>query len=149
MRLFFGFFVLCFAFAGATANAQLMPYEDYDISDAVWEVATVKVKPGATNHYLEGLKATWVSGMEVSKKLGHIESYGIYQTMTDAGEFNMQLVTKYKSLADMAPSKAKFETFMKEFGTKKAEAGTKRAMEEYPELREITGSYIMHRIDIK
>lgn len=150
MRVIIGLFLIVFALGTAPARAQLEPFKDYDISDAVWEVGTVKVKSNAGDHYLEGLKATWVRGQEAAKKLGHIEGYKIYSSITpSSGDFNLLLVTKYKSLADMEPSKAKYDAFIKEFGKSAADASTKRALETYPELRELTGSYILHELTLK
>lgn len=132
------------------AQAQLEPFTDYEISEAVWEIGTIKVKTNAGDHYLEGLKETWVRGVEISKELGHVEDYAIYSSITpESGDFNLLLVTKYASLADMAPSKAKYDAFMSALGQEAADAGSKRALETYPELREITGSYIVHEIDLK
>ncbi|MEM9288963.1 MAG: hypothetical protein AAGA36_11555, partial [Pseudomonadota bacterium] len=54
--------VLC---SGA-ASAQLEYYEDYEVSDAVWNVTTVKVDANMGDYYLEGLKQTWVAANEVS-----------------------------------------------------------------------------------
>ena len=143
--IFVGLFV-----GTAPMHAQLEPFTDYEISDTVWEVSTVRVASNAGDHYLEGLKATWVRGQEISKELGHIEDYAIYSSITPAsGDFNLLLVTKYKSTADTAPSKAKFDAFMTKLGEEAAEAGSKRALETYPELREITGNYIMHELTIK
>jgi hypothetical protein len=108
------------------------------------------VKTNAGDHYLEGLKATWVRGAEISKELGYIEDYSIYSSITpESGDFNLLLVTKYASLADMAPSKEKYEAIMDALGQEQADADSKRALETYPELREITGSYIVHEIDLK
>ena len=150
MRVLIGFVLVVIALGTGPARAQLEPYKDFDISDAVWEIATVKVKSNAAGHYLEGLKATWIRGQEVSKKLGQIEEYAIYSSITpDGGDFNLLLVTKYKSLADIAPSKARYDAFIEELGQATADAGTKRALETYPELREITGNYIMNEITIK
>ncbi|CAN0404386.1 unnamed protein product [Scytosiphon promiscuus] len=38
---------------------------------------------------------------------------------------------------------------MDALGQEQADADSKRALETYPELREITGSYIVHEIDLK
>ncbi|MEM1229121.1 MAG: hypothetical protein AAGI15_01185 [Pseudomonadota bacterium] len=134
----------------SAAVAELTPFEDYEFSEAVYTVDTIKVKPSAGDHYLEGLKATWSASQEIAKKLGHIEDYAIYSSITpESGHFNLMLVTKFKNLAATAPSKAKRDAWLKEMGAAKAKAGNKRALENYPELREITGSYIMNEITFK
>lgn len=150
MKRIFSLLVFAFSIGLAPAQAQLEPFVDYEISDAVWEISTIKVESNAGNHYLEGLKTTWVQGAEISKELGHIEGYSIYSSITpESGDFNLLLTTKYASLADMAPSKEKYDAFMNALGQEQAEAGSKRALETYPELREITGSYIVHELDLK
>ncbi|MEO1405878.1 MAG: hypothetical protein AAFV54_05230 [Pseudomonadota bacterium] len=147
MRILVSLFFMTLAMGALPAQAQLEPYEDFSISEPVWEVATVKVKSNATEHYLEGLKATWVRGQEAAKKLGHIEDYAIYSSITpESGDFNLMLVTKYASLAELGPSKEKYDAFIEELGRDVADAGSQRALETYPELREITGSYILHEI---
>lgn len=40
------------------AFAQLEAYTDYDISDSVSSVTTVKIDSNMTDYYLEGLKGT-------------------------------------------------------------------------------------------
>lgn len=150
MKRILSLLVIAFSVGLAPAQAQLEPFTDYEISEAVWEIGTVQVKTNAGDLYLEGLKATWVRGQEISKDLGHIEDYAIYSSITpESGDFNLLLVTKYSSLADMVPSKEKYDTFMAALGQEQAEAGSKRALETYPELREITGSYIVHELDLK
>ena len=149
MKRIFSLLLITFSIGLTPAQAQLEPFTDYEISDAVWEIGTIKVKTNAGDHYLEGLKATWVRGAEISKELGYIEDYSIYSSITpESGDFNLLLVTKYASLADMAPSKEKYEAFMDALGQEQADAGSKRALETYPELREITGSYIMYELDL-
>lgn len=133
-----------------SVSAELRPFEDYDISDAVWQISTIKVASNATDHYLAGLKATWVRGQEAAKKLGHIEDYAIYTSITgESGDFNLMLVTKFSNLAATGPSKARLDALIKELGESTFEESNKRALETYPELREITGDYIMHEITIK
>ena len=105
--------LVAFSIGLTPAQAQLEPFTDYEISEAVWEIGTVKVKTNAGDHYLEGLKATWVRGQEIGKDLGHIEDYAIYSSITpESGDFNLLLVTKYASLADLAPSKEKYDAFI-------------------------------------
>ena len=101
----------------SVARADLTPWKDYQVSDAVWQVTTVKVDAGMGDAYLEGLKKTWLTSMETQKKLGNIEDYKIFRSdLFMSGEFNMMLVVKFKNTADMAPNKAKYEAFVKEWG---------------------------------
>lgn len=131
------------------AFAQLEVYEDYDISDTVSIVTTVKVDSNMGDYYLEGLKGTWVQSNELAKELGHIEDYAIYASaFPNGGDFNMILVVSFKTTADVGPSKARYDAFMKEWGAKR-EKETRAVSKTYPDIRTITGEYLMHQITIK
>ena len=136
--------------AFCTAWADLQPFTDYDASDAVYLVTTVKVDSNMGDAYLEGLKATWVPGNEIAKELGQIEDYAIYRSdLPASGEFNLILVVKLASAADMQPSKERYDTFMEEYGRQASDEATEFAQQNYPAMRELTGSYMMREITIK
>lgn len=138
-----------FAFAGV-AFADLDPYTDYEISDAVWSVTTVKVDANMGDAYLEGLKNTWVTGNTVAQELGQIESWSIFRSdLPQSGDFNLILVVKFASTADLAPSKARYDAFMEKFGEEQNKKSTEFAQKNYPGMREITGQYQMREITIK
>lgn len=128
------------------ALAQLEVYEDYDVSDAVWEVSTIKVDSNMGDYYLEGLKSTWVASNEVAKSLGQIENYTILSSvMQDSGDFNLVLSVRFASMEDYAFSKEKYDAFMVAWGEANADA-SRETVKSYPELREITGQYLMQEI---
>ena len=140
---------LAIAFASSAA-ADLTPWEDYEVSDAVWSVSTIKVHPNMDDAYLEGIKKTWVASNEVAKKLGQIEDYAIYRSdLPQSGDFNLLLVVKFANTADLAPNKARYETFMKEWGEAQAQETSDYAQQNYPAMREITGQYYLRKIEIK
>lgn len=133
----------------AVAYADLKPWKDYQESDAVWWVTTVKVDANMGDAYLEGLRKTWVTGNEVSKKLGQIEDYRIYRSMLpSSGDFNLMLVVKFKNAADLGPSRARYEAFMKEYGDARNKEITEFSQKNYPAMRKITGDYFMHEITL-
>ncbi|MEM9378092.1 MAG: hypothetical protein AAGA72_17885 [Pseudomonadota bacterium] len=135
-------------FAGlcSTASAQLNLYEDYDIGEAVWEITPVKVDANMGDYYLEGLRSTWIDANEISKSLGHIEDYKIMGSVTpENGNFNMLLMVKYKSMAEMVPSKEKYDAFMAAWGDAKVDE-SRETSKTYPELREIKGQYLMQEV---
>ena len=132
------------------ARADLEPWQDYDISDQVWSVTTVKVDSNMGDAYLEGLKNTWVPTMEISKKLGQIEDYFIYRSELPAsGDFNLLLVVRFANADAMTPDKARYDAFMKEFGEEQSKRTTEYAQKNYPGMREITGEYRLRRIILK
>ena len=134
----------------SSAAADLTPWEDYEVSDAVWSVSTIKVHPNMDDAYLEGIKKTWVASNEVAKKLGQIEDYAIYRSdLPQSGDFNLLLVVKFANTADLAPNKARYETFMKEWGEAQAQETSDYAQQNYPAMREITGQYYLRKIEIK
>ncbi len=101
----FGIVALC-----GIAIADLDPYADYDLSDAVWSVSTIRVDANMGDAYLEGIKNTWAAGNEIALKLGQIESYSIFRSnLPDSGDFNLLLIVKYANTSDMAPNKARYE----------------------------------------
>lgn len=141
---------LSLVLASSAALAELEPYKDYSISDAVWGITTIKVAANMGDVYLEGLKKTWVESSEIAKKLGQVDEYHIYQSaLPESGNFNMMLVVKYKNAEAMAPSKARYDAFMKEWGAERNKKTAETAQTVYPKMREITGEYAMHEITMK
>ncbi len=131
------------------AFAQLEVYKDYEVSEAVSSVTTVKVDANMGDYYLEGLRGTWVEANEIAKRLGHIEDYAIYgSALPTSGEFNMVLVVRFKSIGDTGPSRAKYDAFMKEWGSSRQKK-TRETVKGYPDIREITGEYMLHEITFK
>ena len=140
--------VAALALAIATpAAAQLTPYEDYTVSDTVSVIATVKVKENMIEDYLEGIRGTWVASNEVAKKLGHIESYGVYVSdLPNGGDFNVVLVTRFANTADFGPSKARYDAFMKAWGTANEAQTRQVSTTVYPNIRTIVGEYMMREV---
>lgn len=132
------------------AFADLDPWEDYEVSDAVWSISTIKVDSNMGDAYLEGIRDTWVKGNEISKKLGHIEDYSIYRSeLPESGEFNLLLVVKFADDSHLAPNKARYDEFMAEWGKENADAATEQAQKDYPGMRTITGEYRFREITLK
>ena len=150
MKLFSRLVGLSLLFGTTVALADLEPWKDYTESDAVWSVTTIKVAANMDDAYLEGLAKTWVSTNEIAKKLGQIEDYHIYRSeLPRSGEFNLLLVIKFKNSADLAPNKARYDAFMKEFGKQKQDEVTQYSQKNYPAMREITGEYYVREITLK
>ena len=131
------------------ASAQLEPFQDYDISDAIWIVTTVKVEPNMGDDYLEGIRETWVAGNEIAKELGQIEDYSIFRsTLEQGGDWNLLLIVKFKNTADLAPSKARYKAFLEKWGEDRQEQ-TRTIAKDYPAMRRITGQYQVREITFK
>ncbi len=132
-----------------TATAELTPWTDYEISAGVSNVTTVKVDSNMIDKYLEGLRATWVTGNEAAKALGQIKDYAIYVSdLPNGGEFNVVLVVEFESSADLQPSKENYEAFMQKWGEENKKR-TDQVVQTYPDIRTITGEYLMRKVTIK
>lgn len=99
------------------AQAHLEIFEDYEGSDTVWEVTTVRIDSGQFDTCLEGLRTTWVGGNEVAKRLGHIEDNAIYANMAPADDaFDLVLMIKVPSSEMLGPSRERYMEFMEAYG---------------------------------
>ena len=130
--------------------ADLEPWKDFDISDAVWSITTVKVDSNMGNAYLEGLRNTWIPGNKIAKELGQIEDWKIYRSdLPESGDFNLILIVKFANTEDLAPNKEAYEAFIAAYTQEASDASTDFAQENYPAMRELTGQYLMREITIK
>ncbi len=131
-------------------HAELEPWKDYEPSEAVWSVVTVKVHSNMGDAYLEGLRDTWVPGNEAAKKLGQIEDYWIYRSeLPESGDFNLLLVIKMKNTEALAPSKARYDAYVQAVTKKKMGQMTTKAQTDYPGMRVLTGEYLVREIKFK
>lgn len=132
-----------------SALAQLEPFEDYSISDEVWAITTVRVNANMDDYYLEGLAQTWVASNKVAMELGQIEDFAIYRSeLPQSGDFNLVLVVKFASSADLEPNQEAYAEFMEAWGTANQDLVEEKVMD-YPSMREITGQYRLRKIDVK
>ena len=141
---------LALMFLASPVFADLEPWTDYEVSDAVWLVTAVKVDANMGDAYLEGIKQTWAASNEVAKELGQIEEYSIFRSdLENSGSFNLLLVIKFANTADLAPNKERYEAFIEAWGQANADASTDYAQKNYPGMRELTGEYMMREITLK
>jgi len=141
---------LALMFLASPVFADLEPWTDYEVSDAVWLVTTVKVDANMGDAYLEGIKQTWAASNEVAKELGQIEEYSIFRSdLPQSGYFNLLLVIKFANTSDLAPNKERYEAFIEAWGKANADASTDYAQKNYPGMRKITGDYMMRKITLK
>jgi len=145
-QLFTGLLLVCFA---GVASADLEPWTDYEVSPGVSNVTTIKVDSNMIDKYLEGLRDTWVPANEVAMELGQIKDYGIYVSqLPNGGDFNVLLVVRFESSADMQPDKAEYDAFMKAWGKENQEKSDKIVVT-YPDIRTITGEYLFREVTMK
>jgi len=145
-QLFTGFVLVCFA---GIASADLEPWTDYEVSEGVSNVTTIKVDSNMIDKYLEGLRDSWVPANKVAMELGQIKDYGIYVSqLPNGGDFNVLLVVRFESSADMQPDKAEYDAFMKAWGKENQEKSDKIVVT-YPDIRTITGEYLFREVTMK
>ena len=125
-------------------------YKDYTPSKEVWSMTTIKVNPGMGDMYLENLKKTWIDSNEIAKDLGHIEDYAIYWSeLPQSGDFNMVLLVKFKDVSQLEPSEARYNAFMKKWSEEQVKNSDETVAKVYPNLRTITGEYMLRKITVK
>lgn len=141
--------VLMLLIFSTQAMAQLEPWEDYDVSKELWSITTVNVHPNMDDDYLEGIRETWVASNRVAKELGHIEDFAIYRSqLPQSGHANLFLVVKFADSSQLEPNKARYDEFMEAWGEANRDK-TRKVVKNYPSMREITGEYLVRKIDIK
>ena len=139
-------FTLAIAIA-VPASAQLKPYTDYTVSDSVSNVSTIKVKENMIEDYLQGIRNTWVASNAVAKKLGQMKDYKVYVSdLANSGDFNVMLVATFAKTDDLAPNRARYEAFMRAWGTANEASTRTTTTTVYPNIREITGEYLMREV---
>lgn len=101
--------VLC----AAAVSAE--PYVDYTPHKGVWHVTSVKVDPNHIDDYVTGLKKSWVTAEEISKKHGVIDSYQIMIKLNASdGQGNVLLIEHYPSLAGLEPDQVRDQAMERE-----------------------------------
>ena len=133
----------------SAAVADFEPWTDYEVSEGVTNVTTVKVDSNMIDNYLEGLSQSWAPANEVAKELGHIEGYWIHVSqLPNSGDFNVVLGVDFKNSAALQPDKAKYDAFMKKWGEAN-QARSDGLVKMYPDIREIVGEYNMRSVTFK
>ncbi|MFB0612418.1 hypothetical protein [Aurantiacibacter poecillastricola] len=147
-KLMFGGLAAAISLAtvSAPASAQLSEWEDYEYSDTVTEMTTVRVEPGQLDTYLAGLEQTWVAANDVAMQLGHITDYKIYANMAPGGEaFHLLLLVEFPG-ENMQPSRERYDEFMAAWGEANMDSSNETVVNVYNEIREITGVYMAREI---
>ena len=131
------------------AAADLEPWTDYDLSEGVSNVTTVKVDSNRIDTYLEGLSKTWAPSNEIAMELGQIEGYSIYVSeLPNGGDFNVVLVVNMKDASALQPTKERYEAFMKAWGEEN-QAMNEKIVPTYPGIRTIVGEYLVREVTFK
>ena len=147
MKTLFASALLAASLLASPASAQLQQYRDYTLSDAVHSVTTVRVASNMIEDYLEGIRGTWVASNEAAKSLGQLESYDVYVSdLPASGDFNVVLIVRFANTSDLAPNRARYDAFMQAWGTRNEAATRQTTTTVYPNIREITGEYLLRQV---
>jgi hypothetical protein len=133
-------------FGGGVVFGQAVPAPYTEAS--VWEITTIRVKPGMDDDYLKSLGQTLKKMYEEAKKQGVIVSYKVLTSeAATKDDWNVMLMVELKNHAAMDGMDAKFRAIeAKIVGNEDAQRtlSTKRL-----EIREILGAKIAQEIILK
>jgi hypothetical protein len=94
----------------ASAIAQDKGYKD----GSVWTVSFIKTSANMTDDYIKSLKTTWGAMHDEAVRQGLIVSYKILAgAAANPDDWDVMLMTEYKSLASMEGQDAKWEAISK------------------------------------
>lgn len=141
-RIAIGFFAAILVIAAVSVYAQVnRPYHN----GSVWNISFIRIKPGMDAAYMSYLASSWKAEQEAQKKDGNIVSYKVMSVEGHTtGEFNLMLMTEYKSLAAMEASQDKAEAV-----TQKVVGNDETQMKGYNDrlaIREIIGDRLAREI---
>lgn len=127
---------------GISAYAQVnRPYHN----GAVWNISFIRIKPGMDAAYLNYLAGQWKAEQEAQKKDGNILSYKVLSVEGHtSGEFNLMLMTEYKSLASMEANEDKADAV-----AQRVVGNDEKQMQGYKErleIREVMGDRLAREI---
>ncbi len=137
------FVVVCLLLVGSyIATAQVArPYRN----GSVWQVASIRVKPGMDNLYLTYLANDWKREQEALKSAGLILSYKVLQTEPhNPADFTLLLMTEYKDLATMEANESKADAI-----AQKVTGDDQKQVQGYKdraEIREVLGVRLAREI---
>jgi hypothetical protein len=134
--------VLALGLTASSAFAQgPRPYHD----GSVWAIGFIHVKAGMEPAYLNYLAGDWKKEQEALKAEGIILSYKVISVEAHSpSEFNLMLMTEYKSLAAMESASDKADALLQKLfgGDQKVMQGYKERLE----IREVTGDRLGREI---
>ena len=131
------------------ASAEI--YEDFTPSQEPMELTVVAVQPNYVDTYLTNLNRTWVRAMNVQKKLGYVEDFNVWTSLSVADSPNVWITVQYKYLASMQPTEEKNKAVEAEL--EKLYGDNEVELEEiskgYEEIRKMIAHHIIYRVDFK
>jgi hypothetical protein len=115
------------------------------------ELTVVAVQPNYVDTYLTNLNRTWVRAMNAQKKLGYVEDFNVWTSLSVADTPNVWITVQYKDLASMQPTEEKNKAVEAEL--EKMYGDNEVELEEiskgYEEIRKMIDHAIIYRVDFK
>jgi len=137
-----GLLLMALLIVGVSVYAQVnRPYRN----GSVWNVSFIRIKPGMDTAYMNYIAGQWKAEQEAQKKDGNILSYKVLSVEAHTpGEWNLMLMTEYKSLAAMEASEDKAEAV-----AQRVVGNDEKQMQGYRErleIREVMGARLAREI---
>jgi hypothetical protein len=128
----------------STLFAQEKSYKD----GSVWQIGFIKVSANMTVEYLNNLKNNWKATHDEAVKQGVIVSYKILQgTAANPDDWDIMLMTEFKSLASMEGSNEKWAAISKKVIG--GEEAMKKLNESRVSMRTIYGGKLLKEVVYK
>lgn len=132
------------AFCPALVLAQQPPTKPYH-EGPVWDIATIHVKYGMEDRYLNYLASDWKKEQEAMKKAGYVLDYKVITTEPHSPQdFNVILMTQFKDLATLEANSDRMEALAMQLlgGRQQAETGAQQRTD----YREVVGNRLGREI---
>jgi hypothetical protein len=141
-RIVVGSIALVLVIAAVSVFAQInRPYHN----GSVWSIGFIRIKPGMDTAYMNYVAGEWKAEQEAQKKDGNILSYKVMSVEGHStNEFNLMLMTEYKSLAAMEANEDKAEAV-----SQKVVGSDAKQMQGYNDrlaIREVVGDRLAREI---
>jgi len=141
-NLIVGSLLAALLIVGVSVYAQVnRPYRN----GSVWNIAFIRIKPGMDTAYMNYVAGQWKAEQEAQKKDGNILSYRVLSVEAHTpGEWNLMLMTEYKSLAAMEASEDKADAV-----AQRVVGNDEKQMQGYrerAEIREVMGARLAREI---
>ncbi len=141
--------ILIIAMVSITALVA-QPRETWNVGESVYQISTIDLEPNVDAQYLNQMKRTWGSNMEVLKADGLVEEYHIFKSINQYdGDFDLLLMVKYKNLAMFDSNKKnnkQWDDVREKMRKKISQDQTQEITSKFPAVRTILDQKLMREI---
>lgn len=126
------------------------PRETWNVGESVYQISTIDLEPNVDAQYLNQMKRTWGTNMEVFKAEGLVEEYHIFKSINQYdGDFDLLLMVKYKNLAMFDSNKKNNKQWDDAFEKAREKLSQQQADQitaTFPKMRTILDQKLMRKI---